>query len=62
MNLHLIAIGGSIMHNLALDLHFNGHTVTGSDDEIYDPAKSRLQQAGLYPKQIGCMSLRFIQV
>lgn len=53
MNLHLIAIGGSIMHNLALDLHFNGHTVTGSDDEIYDPAKSRLQQAGLYPKQLG---------
>ncbi len=51
--IHLIAVGGSIMHNLALALHQNGHVVTGSDDEIYDPAKSRLAGAGLIPEQMG---------
>lgn len=49
MNIHLIAIGGAVMHNLALTLQANGHFVTGSDDEIYDPAKSRLAAAGLLP-------------
>lgn len=53
MKVHLIAIGGSVMHNLGLALKSNGHTVTGSDDEIYDPAKSRLSAAGLLPDQIG---------
>ena len=51
--LHLIAVGGSIMHNLALALHKSGAQVTGSDDEIFEPAKSRLAAAGLLPAQEG---------
>jgi UDP-N-acetylmuramate: L-alanyl-gamma-D-glutamyl-meso-diaminopimelate ligase len=50
---HLIAIGGSAMHNLALALHENGYLVTGSDDEINEPSRSRLQKAGLLPQEIG---------
>ena len=42
MRIHFIAIGGSAMHNLALALHDSGHVVTGSDDEIYEPSRSRL--------------------
>lgn len=53
MKIHLIAIGGSAMHNLAIALQYNHHTVTGSDDEIYDPARSRLKEKGLLPTQIG---------
>ena len=45
MNIHLIAIGGSAMHNLALELHKKGYQVTGSDDEIFEPSKSRLEAA-----------------
>ncbi|WP_420155176.1 UDP-N-acetylmuramate--L-alanine ligase [Siphonobacter sp.] len=51
--IHFIAIGGAAMHNLALVLHQKGILVTGSDDEIYEPAQSRLQQAGLLPDQMG---------
>lgn len=50
---HFIAIGGAVMHNLALELHALGHYVQGSDDEIFDPAKSRLAQAGLLPESFG---------
>ena len=50
---HLIAIGGSAMHNMALALHEKGFIVTGSDDEINEPSKSRLLKAGLLPAQIG---------
>lgn len=50
---HLIAIGGSAMHNMALALHEKGFTVTGSDDEINEPSKTRLFKAGLLPPQIG---------
>jgi UDP-N-acetylmuramate: L-alanyl-gamma-D-glutamyl-meso-diaminopimelate ligase len=53
MRIHLIAIGGSAMHNIALALHTNGHHVSGSDDEIYDPARSRLAGAGLLPAEEG---------
>ncbi|MFK8104014.1 MAG: UDP-N-acetylmuramate--L-alanine ligase [Saprospiraceae bacterium] len=53
MRIHLIAIGGSAMHNLALALQYNHHTVTGSDDEIYNPAKDRLEAKGLLPKKMG---------
>jgi len=53
MRIHLIAIGGKVMHNLALELKAQGHTVSGSDDEIYDPAKSRLLAAGLLPDKMG---------
>ncbi|SMG37872.1 UDP-N-acetylmuramate: L-alanyl-gamma-D-glutamyl-meso-diaminopimelate ligase [Marivirga sericea] len=44
---HFIAIGGSVMHNLALALHKRGIIVTGSDDEIYEPAASKLKAADL---------------
>jgi len=50
---HLIAIGGSIMHNLALELNDQGYIVSGSDDQIYEPARSRLEAAGILPKYIG---------
>jgi UDP-N-acetylmuramate: L-alanyl-gamma-D-glutamyl-meso-diaminopimelate ligase len=53
MRIHLTAIGGSAMHNLALALQKIGHTVSGSDDEIYDPARSRLEAAGLLPEKEG---------
>jgi UDP-N-acetylmuramate: L-alanyl-gamma-D-glutamyl-meso-diaminopimelate ligase len=43
---HFIAIGGSAMHNLAIALHLKGYNVTGSDDEIFDPARSRLEAYG----------------
>ena len=52
-NIHFIAIGGAAMHNLALALHDLGHTVTGSDDAIHDPSKSRLAKAGLLPASMG---------
>ncbi|QDO93771.1 peptidoglycan synthetase [Formosa sediminum] len=53
MNVHFIAIGGSAMHNLALALHNKGYQVTGSDDEIFEPSKSRLQAKGLLPEAFG---------
>ena len=53
MKVHFIAIGGSAMHNLAIAMHLKGYTVTGSDDEIFDPAKSRLQRYGLLPDSYG---------
>lgn len=53
MKVHFIAIGGSAMHNLALALHQKGYIVTGSDDEIFDPARSRLADAGLLPSDEG---------
>ncbi len=52
-NVHFIAIGGSAMHNLAIALHLKGYHVTGSDDEIFDPAKSRLARYGLLPASYG---------
>ncbi len=53
MNVHFIAIGGSAMHNLAIALHKKGYTVTGSDDEIFEPSKSRLAKYGLLPSKEG---------
>jgi len=53
MNVHFIAIGGSAMHNLAIALHKKGVTVTGSDDEIFEPSKSRLAAHGLLPEREG---------
>ncbi len=50
---HFIAIGGAVMHNLALELRALGHEISGSDDEIFEPAFSRLEQAGLCPPQFG---------
>ena len=53
MRVHFIAIGGSAMHNLAIALHKKGYKVTGSDDEIFEPSKSRLQRHGLLPEKQG---------
>ncbi|MCB0453637.1 MAG: peptidoglycan synthetase, partial [Aequorivita sp.] len=53
MRIHFIAIGGSAMHNLALALHQKGDTVTGSDDEVFEPSKSRLKNKGLLPEKEG---------
>lgn len=58
MKIHLIAIGGSIMHNLAITLQKAGHLVSGSDDEIYEPARSRLEKYGLLPDTMGWNDLR----
>jgi UDP-N-acetylmuramate: L-alanyl-gamma-D-glutamyl-meso-diaminopimelate ligase len=53
MNIHFIAIGGSAMHNLAMALDEKGYKVTGSDDAIFEPSKSRLNKRGLLPKEFG---------
>ena len=52
-HVHFIAIGGAAMHNLAIVLHQKGYQVTGSDDEIYEPSKTRLATNGLLPNEIG---------
>ncbi|MFO7613763.1 MAG: Mur ligase family protein [Bacteroidales bacterium] len=53
MRVHFIAIGGSAMHNLAIALKLKGFEVTGSDDEIFDPARSRLEKYGILPDSEG---------
>ena len=53
MKIHFIAIGGSAMHNLALALHQKGYMITGSDDMIYEPSRSRLEKYGLLPEKYG---------
>ncbi|MCB0766731.1 MAG: peptidoglycan synthetase, partial [Flavobacteriales bacterium] len=55
---HFIAIGGSAMHNLAIALHQQGFDVTGSDDEIFEPSRSRLERLGLLPDKLGWDPLR----
>jgi UDP-N-acetylmuramate: L-alanyl-gamma-D-glutamyl-meso-diaminopimelate ligase len=53
MRIHFIAIGGSIMHSLAIQMSSKGHAVSGSDDEIYEPSRSRLANYGLLPAREG---------
>lgn len=53
MNVHFIAIGGSAMHNLAMALCHKGLTITGSDDEVFEPSRSRLDNLGLLPESYG---------
>ena len=53
MNVHFIAIGGSAMHSLALALHKKGYQISGSDDEIFEPSKSKLAAAGILPENQG---------
>ena len=53
MNVHFIAIGGSAMHNLAIALSRKGINVTGSDDEIFEPSRTRLENQGILPESIG---------
>ena len=50
---HFIAIGGSVMHNLAITLKQLGYEVSGSDDKIYDPSRSRLEKYNLLPENLG---------
>lgn len=53
MRIHFIAIGGSAMHNLAIALKDKGYIITGSDDTIFEPSKSRLDSRGLLPTKFG---------
>ena len=53
MKLHFIAIGGSAMHNLALALHHKGYQISGSDDAIFEPSRSRLKKFKLLPEEFG---------
>ena len=56
MRIHFIAIGGTAMHSLAIEMSKKGHNVSGSDDNIYEPAKSNLEKRGLFPKKLGWFS------
>lgn len=53
MKTHFIAIGGSAMHNLAIALKDKGYQVTGSDDAIFEPSKSRLEKKDILPQEMG---------
>lgn len=53
MKIHFIAVGGAVMHNLAIALQKKGYSVTGSDDEIFEPSRSRLASFGLLPEKYG---------
>ncbi|MCB7481242.1 UDP-N-acetylmuramate--L-alanine ligase [Christiangramia sediminis] len=53
MRIHFIAIGGSAMHSLAIALKQKSYEISGSDDAIFEPSKSRLKEHGIYPAQIG---------
>ncbi len=53
MKIHFIAIGGAAMHSLAIALHRKGYTITGSDDEIFEPARGNLEKHGLLPASTG---------
>jgi UDP-N-acetylmuramate: L-alanyl-gamma-D-glutamyl-meso-diaminopimelate ligase len=61
MKVHFIAIGGSVMHNLALAMHLKGDQVSGSDDEIFEPALGRLKNHGILPDKDGWDSDRITQ-
>ncbi|MGV3638167.1 MAG: Mur ligase domain-containing protein, partial [Flavobacteriales bacterium] len=50
---HFIAIGGSAMHNLAIALKDKGYEVSGSDDAIFEPSKSRLEKKEILPEELG---------
>jgi len=53
MRIHFISIGGSVMHQLAIALSRKGYQVTGSDDEIFEPASTNLQNEGIMPQETG---------
>ncbi|RTL48266.1 MAG: peptidoglycan synthetase [Sphingobacteriales bacterium] len=57
-NIHFIAIGGNVMHQLAITLAKKGYTITGSDDEIFEPALFNLKAAGLLPNALGWFPLK----
>jgi UDP-N-acetylmuramate: L-alanyl-gamma-D-glutamyl-meso-diaminopimelate ligase len=53
MKVHFIAIGGAVMHNLAIALHKKGYIITGSDDEIFEPSRSHLAENNILPQKLG---------
>src|SRR5690554_5024492 len=53
MRVHFIAIGGSIMHDIAITLAKRGYIVSGSDEFIYDPSRSQLEKHKLLPTELG---------
>jgi UDP-N-acetylmuramate: L-alanyl-gamma-D-glutamyl-meso-diaminopimelate ligase len=53
MKIHFISIGGSVMHQLSIALKRKGYQISGSDDEIFEPAKSNLEKEGLLPQAFG---------
>ncbi len=53
MKVHFISIGGSVMHQLAIALKGKGYQVTGTDDEIFEPALTHLRDKGLLPNAFG---------
>jgi UDP-N-acetylmuramate: L-alanyl-gamma-D-glutamyl-meso-diaminopimelate ligase len=53
LRVHFIAIGGSVMHQLAIALSRKGYQVTGSDDEIFEPARANLEKQGILPPETG---------
>ena len=53
MRIHFISIGGSVMHQLAIALKLKGYRITGTDDDIFEPAYSNLKKHGLLPEKTG---------
>jgi len=53
MRIHFISIGGSVMHQLAIALKHKGYCITGSDDEVFEPAAGNLKKEGILPENIG---------
>jgi UDP-N-acetylmuramate: L-alanyl-gamma-D-glutamyl-meso-diaminopimelate ligase len=53
MKTHFISIGGSVMHQLAIALKHKGYSVTGSDDDIFEPSRTNLEKEGLLPQKMG---------
>ncbi|MGN6299106.1 MAG: UDP-N-acetylmuramate--L-alanine ligase [Ginsengibacter sp.] len=53
MRVHFVSIGGSVMHQLAIALKRKGNAVTGSDDEIFEPAATNLKNENLLPSENG---------
>ena len=53
MHIHFIAIGGSVMHQLAIALKHKGYDISGSDDELFEPAPANLKREGILPQETG---------
>ena len=53
MRIHFISVGGSVMHQLAIALKHKGYEISGSDDEIFEPAVTALKSEGIFPEKMG---------
>ncbi|MGP4849180.1 Mur ligase domain-containing protein, partial [Marinobacter sp. 1Y8] len=47
MHIHILGICGTFMGSLALLARALGHTVTGSDANVYPPMSTQLENAGV---------------